>query len=85
MQERKDTKQAASSTPAGMRGYKPRRPNVTLDDVVTPEERAKRAAMQQEVVDEKAREKITGLGFAKGGAVRGVGCATKGTRYNGGY
>jgi len=37
-----------STNARGMRGYKPRRPGMTLDDVVTPEIRAKRAAMMQD-------------------------------------
>ena len=34
------------------RRYKPRRPGTTLDDVVTPEARAKQQAMVQEAKDE---------------------------------
>ena len=41
-----------SSTPRGMRNYKPRRPEVTLDDVVTPEIRARQQAMVQEAKEE---------------------------------
>ncbi len=37
-----------SSTEAGMKNYVPRRPGKTLDDVVTPEIRAKRAMMLQQ-------------------------------------
>lgn len=39
-----------------MRGYKPRRPGTTLDDVVTPEIRAQRAMMIQEAKDKAMRE-----------------------------
>ena len=45
----------ASSTAMGMKNYKPRRPNVTIDDVVTPEIRAKRKAMMDAVADEAAQ------------------------------
>ena len=37
-----------SSTEAGMKNYVPRRPGKTLEDVVTPEIRAKRAMMLQQ-------------------------------------
>ena len=61
-----------------MRNYKPRRPEMTMDDVVTPEIRAKRAAMIQEARDadmqpaiDKAYEaaRTTPTGYAKGGCV----------------
>jgi hypothetical protein len=42
----------ASSTAAGMKNYKPRRPGTTMDDVVTPEIRAKRKAMMETAADE---------------------------------
>ena len=45
----------ASSTAMGMKNYKPRRPNVTIDDVITPEIRAKRKAMMDAVADEAAQ------------------------------
>lgn len=38
------------------RRYKPRRPEMTLDDVVTPDVRAKRAAMVQGAKDEAMQE-----------------------------
>jgi hypothetical protein len=41
-----------------MRNYKPRRPEMTLDDVVTPETRLKRAAMMQDAKDQMMRPKI---------------------------
>ena len=41
-----------SSTKAGMKNYVPRRPGMTLDDVVTPEIRAKRAMMVQQAKDD---------------------------------
>ena len=47
-----------SSTAAGMQNYKPRRPDVTIDDVVTPEIRAKRKAMTDEASDEMARPQL---------------------------
>jgi hypothetical protein len=46
---------SASSTAAGMKNYKPRRPDVTIDDVVTPEIRAKRKAMVDMATDEAAQ------------------------------
>lgn len=70
-----------------MRSYKPRRPNTTLDDVVTPEIRAKRAAMIQEAKD-KAMQEAAGVAYdkampapyKKGGSVskRADGCCVKG-------
>jgi len=79
-----------SSTAAGMRGYKPRRPGMTMDDVVTPEIRAKRAAMMQDAQDQAMQPKIDAAyegarttPFKKGGSVgsaskRADGCAVKG-------
>ena len=81
-----------SNTAAGMRGYKPRRPEMTLDDVVTPETRAKRAAMMQDAKDQMMQPKIDAAydkampspeRYAKGGSVgsassRADGCAVKG-------
>ena len=45
-----------SSTPRGMRNYKPRRPEMTLDDVVTPEIRARQQAMVQEAKQDAMME-----------------------------
>jgi hypothetical protein len=79
-----------SSTAAGMRGYKPRRPGMTMDDVVTPEMRAKRAAMMQDAQDQAMQPKVDAAynaarttPFKKGGSVgsaskRADGCAQKG-------
>jgi hypothetical protein len=81
-----------SNTAAGMRGYKPRRPEMTLDDVVTPETRAKRAAMMQDARDQAMQPKLDAAydkampspeRYAKGGSVgsassRADGCAVKG-------
>ena len=53
-----------SNTAEGMRGYKPRRPGTTLDDVVTPEIRAKRASMIEEAKDEN-RKKTAGDAYDK--------------------
>lgn len=81
-----------STTAAGMRGYKPRRPEMTLDDVVTPETRAKRAAMLAGAKD-AAMQEAAGAAYdkampsperyAKGGSVgsaskRADGCAQRG-------
>ena len=42
-----------SSTSAGMRNYVPRRPAMSMDTVVGPDERAKRAMMLKEVEEAK--------------------------------
>ena len=72
-------------TPAAAKRYKARRPEVTIDDVITPEIRAKRKAMMEAAADEAAgpaadmayeKSRTT---MAKGGSVtRADGCATKG-------
>ena len=79
-----------SSSAAGMRAYKPRRPEMTMDDVVTPEIRAKRAAMMQDARDQTMQPKIEAAyegarttPFKNGGSVgsaskRADGCAVKG-------
>ena len=79
-----------SSTAAGMRGYKPRRPGMTMDDVVTPETRAKRAAMMQDAQDQAMQPKIDAAyqaarttPYKSGGSVgsaskRADGCAERG-------
>ncbi len=79
-----------SSSAAGMRGYKPRRPEMTLDDVVTPETRAKRAAMMQDAQDQAMQPKIDAAyqaarttPYKSGGSVgsaskRADGCAERG-------
>jgi hypothetical protein len=72
-----------------MRNYVPRRPGTTLDDVITPEIRAKRKKMLEEVQDDRDREKTDaapttktemGQKFAKGGSVssRADGIAQRG-------
>jgi hypothetical protein len=72
-----------------MRNYVPRRPGTTLDDVTTPETRAKRKKMLEEVQDEEDREKTDvapttktemGQKFSKGGSVssRADGIAQRG-------
>ena len=78
-----------SNTRAGMRNYVPRRPGTTLDDVITPEIRAKRKRMLEEVGDDKYREEADaapttktemGQKFSKGGSVssRADGIAQRG-------
>ena len=78
-----------SNTRAGMRNYVPRRPGTTLDDVITPETRAKRKKMLEDVQDDKDREEADaapttktemGQKFAKGGSVssRADGIAQRG-------
>ena len=49
---------------ASMRAYKPRRPGMTLDDVVTPDVRAKRAAMVQDAKD-AAMQDAAGAAYDK--------------------
>lgn len=66
-----------------MKAYKPRRPKTTLADVITPEERDRRARDLQDVKDEKDRQAIKDMGYAKGGKVgsaskRADGCAQRG-------
>jgi len=72
-----------------MRNYVPRRPGTTLDDVITPETRAKRKKMLEDVRDDKDREEADaapttktemGQKFAKGGSVssRADGIAQRG-------
>ena len=78
-----------SNTRAGMRNYVPRRPGTTLDDVITPEIRAARKKMLEEVQDDKDREKTDaapttktemGQKFSKGGSIssRADGIAQRG-------
>ena len=80
---------AASSSEKGMRGYKPRRPDMTMEDVVTPEIRARRAAMIQEAKDKAAAPDVDAAyerartTMKKGGSVgsaskRADGCAQRG-------
>jgi len=75
---------------SNMRNYKPRRPEMTLDDVVTPETRLKRAAMMQDAKDQMVRPNIDAAyeasrttPYKKGGSVssassRADGCAERG-------
>lgn len=79
-------------TPKAAKAYKARRPEMTLDDVVTPEIRERRKAMAQEAKDESAQDAATKAydkampspeRFAKGGSVgsaskRADGCAKRG-------
>jgi len=78
-----------SSTAAGMKNYKPRRPGTTMDDVITPEIRAKRKAMMDEAADQNAQPALdktyeaARTTYKKGGSVssaskRADGCCTKG-------
>lgn len=83
-------KMMPSTSAAGMRNYKPRRPEMTLDDVVTPEIRAKRAMMMQDAKDQAMQPKVDAAyeaarttPFKKGGSVssasaRADGCAERG-------
>lgn len=73
-------------TPQAAKMYKPRRPDVTLEDVVTPEERARRAEAVQAEKDKAEQPKLdkayeaskTGA-YANGGYVRSAdGCAVRG-------
>lgn len=73
-------------TPQAAKAYKPRRPGVTLEDVVTPEQRARRAAAIEEARDaamlpkqDKAYDEARTTPYRKGGYVKSAdGCATKG-------
>jgi hypothetical protein len=75
-------------TPEAAKQYKPRRTPGSLDDVITPEIRAKRAIMMQDVKD-KAMQDAAGAaydkampvpGMKKGGTAssRADGCCIKG-------
>jgi hypothetical protein len=64
-------------TPAAAKKYKPRRPDVTIDDVITPETRAKMEEAKAEAADAKAStaagaeyDKATTVGKKNGGYVR---------------
>lgn len=63
-----------------MQNYVPRRKPGSADDAIFPAERARRAQMKQEAQDEKDREKIKAMGYAKGGTAssRADGCAQRG-------
>ena len=67
-------------TPEAAKMYKPRRTPESLDEVIYPETRAKMEAAKTDVKDEKDRQKIKGMGYAKGGSAsaRADGIATKG-------
>ena len=67
-------------TPDAAKQYKPRRTPGSLDEVIYPETRAKMKEAKIDVEDEKTRQKIKGMGYAKGGSAssRADGCATKG-------
>ena len=54
-------------TPEAAKQYKPRRTPGSLDDVITPETRAKMEEAKADVEDEKSRQKIKSMGYAKGG------------------
>ena len=63
-----------------MKGYKPRRPKTTIDDAISSEDKKR---MLQDAQDEKDRQAIKGMGYAKGGSVgsaskRADGCAQRG-------
>ena len=79
-----------------MRNYKPRRPEMTLDDVMTETGRRRRDEDRQAVADAKAQPKLDAAyeasstvgkkcggsvkKMAAGGTVRGAGKATKGVK-----
>jgi hypothetical protein len=63
-----------------MKAYKPRRPKTTIDDAISSDDKKR---MLQDVKDEKDRQAIKGMGYAKGGSVgsaskRADGCAQRG-------
>jgi hypothetical protein len=79
-----------------MRNYKPRRPEMTMDDVMTETGRRHRDEDRQKVADAKMQPKLDAAyeasstvgkkcggsvkKYAKGGSVRGAGAATKGIK-----
>jgi hypothetical protein len=72
-------------TPAAAKKYKPRRPNTTIDDVITPETRAKMQEAKAEAADAKASaeagaeyDKATTVGKKNGGVTRADGIAQRG-------
>ena len=67
-------------TPEAAKQYKPRRTPGSLDDVVYPETRAKMNEAKIDVEDEKTRQKIKSMGYAKGGSAssRADGIAQRG-------
>ena len=76
-------------TPEAAKRYKARRPGVTIDDVITPEIRAKRKAMMEAAADEaagpaadmayeKSRTSMASGGKVGAASKRADGCATKG-------
>ena len=72
-------------TPQAAKMYKPRRPDVTLEDVVTPEERARRAEAVQAEKDkaeqpklEEAYNKATKMADGGTASARADGCAVRG-------
>lgn len=62
-------------TPEAAKMYKPRR---KPEEPMNPQTRAMLDEQMQEIEDRKAREKIKGMGYAKGGVTRADGCVTKG-------
>jgi hypothetical protein len=65
-------------TPAAAKKYKPRRTPESLGEVIYPETRAKMQDAKTDVEDEKTREKIKSMGYAKGGVTRADGIAQRG-------
>ena len=65
-------------TPEAAKKYKPRRTPESLDEVITPETRAKMEEAKTDVEDEKTRQKIKSMGYAKGGVTRADGIAKRG-------
>ena len=57
------------------KAYKPRR---KPEEPMNPQTRAMLDEQMQEEKDKKDREKIKGMGYAKGGVTRADGCVTKG-------
>jgi hypothetical protein len=65
-------------TPEAAKQYKPRRTPNSLDEVIYPETRAKMQEAKTDVEDEKTRQKIKSMGYAKGGVTRADGIAKRG-------
>lgn len=70
----------ANAMAQAMKAYKPRRPKTTADDAMSSEEKKR---LLQEARDEKDRQAVQGMGYAKGGSVssaskRADGCCQRG-------
>jgi hypothetical protein len=60
------------------KAYKPRRKPEAPKEPMNPQTRALLDEQMQEQQDERDRQRIKGMGYAKGGVTRADGCVTKG-------